>query len=151
MMRSVNLIPATESDLDRIDLMRSYIDDLIKTDLYDLRSATIKAKTETEQLLKSTSEVEQSLCLMCFEDETEIGHVWLNLTDTELFIINLEVYEEYRGQGFGKSIVQAVEQLAVEKDLNRISLSVFPRNKRAMTLYKNSGYSELTVRMEKRL
>lgn len=148
-MRSITLIPATESDLDRIDLCRGYIDDLVKSDLYDLASATRKAKKETDAFLKEST----ASFMLCFEEEEEeeIGHILMNITPTELFISNMEVYEEFRGKGYGKSILLAVEQLAVEKDLNRMTLSVSPLNKRALKLYKHAGYSELFVHMEKRL
>ena len=147
MMRTITLIPATESDMDRIDLCRGYIDDLVKSDLYDLPSATRKAKKEMDAFLKLPT----ASLMLCFEEEAEVGLVLINSTPTELFICNIEVYEEFRGQGFGKSILLAVEQLAVEKDLNRMTLSVSPLNKRALRLYKHAGFSELFVRMEKRL
>ncbi len=146
-MRSITLIPATESDFDRIDLSRGYIDDLVKSDLYDLPSATRKAKKETDAFLKNAT----ASFMLCFEEEEEVGYILMNITPTELFICNLEVYEEFRGQGYGKSILMAVEQLAVEKDLNRMSLSVSPLNKRAAKLYQHVGFSELSVKMEKRL
>ena len=147
-MRSITLIPATESDLDRIDLCRGYIDDLVKSDLYDLASATRKAKKEIDEILKRST----ASFMLCFEEEKEeVGHILMNITPTDLFIFNMEVYEEFRGQGYGKAILLAVEQLAVEKDLNRMTLSVSPLNKRALKLYKNSGFSELFVHMEKRL
>ena len=147
MMHSITFLPATESDLDRIDLCRSTIDDLVKSDLYDLQSARIQAKKETDHLLKQPGVT----CMLCFEEEEEVGHVLVDVSKTQLSIISLEVYEEFRGQGFGKSILMAVEQLAVEQDVNRISLSVSPWNTRALKLYKNSGFRELFVRMEKRL
>lgn len=147
MMRSITLIPTTESDLDRIDLCRGYIDDLLKSNLYDLTSATRKAKQEIDHLLKQPT----TSLMLCFEEEEEVGHILLSITATELFLVSLEVYEEFRGKGYGKSILLAVEQLAVEKDLNRMTLSVSPWNKRALKLYKNSGFGEVFVRMEKRL
>ncbi len=147
MLRSITFLPATEADLDRIDLCQASIDDLVKSDLYDLPAATLKAKQEINHLLKQPSVT----CFMCFEEEEEVGHVLAHVTTTELLVISLEVYEEYRGQGYGKSILLAIEQLAVEQDVNRISVSVSPWNSRALKLYKNNGFGELFVRMEKRL
>ncbi|RYZ56749.1 MAG: GNAT family N-acetyltransferase [Proteobacteria bacterium] len=146
-MRSITLIPATESDLDRIDLNRGGLEDLVKSGLYDLAAATAKAKKENARILKLPT----SSLMLCFEEEEEVGHVLLDISETELSIVNLEVYDELRGKDYGPSILLAVEQLAVEKDLNRIAISIAPSNKKALNLCKSSGFSELFVHLEKRL
>lgn len=61
------------------------------------------------------------------------------LTKPGIYIEDLFVLPEYRGQGIGKSLVNAVAKLAIEKGCGRVEWSVLDWNAPAIVFYENIG------------
>lgn len=61
------------------------------------------------------------------------------LTKPGIYIEDLFVLPEYRGQGIGKSLVNAVAKLAIEKGCGRVEWSVLDWNAPAIAFYENMG------------
>jgi ribosomal protein S18 acetylase RimI-like enzyme len=60
------------------------------------------------------------------------------------FYINiLAAYPEYRGLGFGTTLLEAAHTLASEAGCNELSLEVFEENEDAVRLYERHGYREI--------
>jgi GNAT superfamily N-acetyltransferase len=56
-------------------------------------------------------------------------------------IIDLQVRESYRGQGYGSNFIHALERIATEAGWNQLYVSAEPReNPRAYALYQRLGY-----------
>jgi ribosomal protein S18 acetylase RimI-like enzyme len=58
----------------------------------------------------------------------------------EFYLYSLAVFPQYRGQGLGKKLLEAVEFRAKKQGFNTISLDVNGDNTRAVTFYKQAGY-----------
>lgn len=56
-----------------------------------------------------------------------------------------------RGQGAGRSLLEAVEQAAAERGARSITLHAFRRNERARALYESAGYDPELIRYMKPL
>jgi diamine N-acetyltransferase len=63
-------------------------------------------------------------------------------------IDNLVVDEAQRGQGIGKSLLQAAITWAGENGLRYVQTSVWDANARARDLYLGQGFAPVTVRLE---
>lgn len=63
--------------------------------------------------------------------------------DDELFISNLAVFEEYRGQGIAVKLLEKAEEAAVEKGLKKLSLYVETDNAHAKRVYEKFGFKEV--------
>jgi ribosomal protein S18 acetylase RimI-like enzyme len=85
------------------------------------------------------------------KDEERVGHVWLNEKNSEWFIYDIEVFEQYRGKGLGRETMQAIEAHIRTKGGNVIGLSVFGFNKVAQKLYETEGYEVTRISMQKKL
>lgn len=59
----------------------------------------------------------------------------------EYFISNMAVLPAYQGQGIGREILSHLEKTAMQKGFNKISLTVDVKNKRAFSLYKQTGFN----------
>jgi len=82
-----------------------------------------------------------------------IGIIWLN---TRLdspkptgFIYDIEIDEEFRGKGYGKQAMLALEEKARELGLASIALHVFAHNTTAVGLYEKIGYKTRSMNMTK--
>jgi ribosomal protein S18 acetylase RimI-like enzyme len=82
-----------------------------------------------------------------------VGYLWLARkaeTDT-LFIYDIEVVAERRGEGFGRSLMEHVEVEGRAMGLGRIELNVHADNEVARSLYESAGYREMRRQMVKLL
>lgn len=57
-----------------------------------------------------------------------------------LYISNLAVFEEYRGMGIAVKLLKRVEETALERGLNKLSLIVEIDNSRAIKVYEKFGF-----------
>ena len=84
-----------------------------------------------------------------------IGILWLfegrSATGTSVFVYDVEVEEDQRGQGWGRELMAYGEQWASERGAYEIALNVFGGNTRARGLYTSLGYNERAVAMAKSL
>ena len=68
-----------------------------------------------------------------------------------LFIWDIWVEPERRGEGLGTAALQALEELARSQGVQKVGLHVFGWNVGARRLYARMGFVETDVSMEKRL
>jgi ribosomal protein S18 acetylase RimI-like enzyme len=85
------------------------------------------------------------------KDEEHVGQVWLNEKNSEWFIYDIEVFEKYRGKGFGRETMKAIEVHIRTNGGKVIGLSVFGFNKVAQKLYETEGYEVTRLSMQKKL
>ncbi|NEP12279.1 MAG: GNAT family N-acetyltransferase [Symploca sp. SIO2C1] len=65
------------------------------------------------------------------------------LTKPGIYLEDLFVLPEFRGQGIGKVLITAVAELAVERDCGRLEWSVLDWNEPAIAFYRRLGASIL--------
>jgi len=84
-----------------------------------------------------------------------VGALWFGPSDAigrgQAFILDIEVDQAFRGQGYGRAALVALEALARELGYDAIGLHVFGDNEAARALYRSAGYVETDVTMQKRL
>lgn len=68
------------------------------------------------------------------------GEMLKPLVDTDLYVSNLAVYPEYRSQGYGAKLIEAVQAKAAESGCNRIVLDVETDKKRSIDFYERHGF-----------
>ncbi|XP_006863447.1 PREDICTED: diamine acetyltransferase 2 [Chrysochloris asiatica] len=61
-----------------------------------------------------------------------------------VYLEDIYVMPEYRGQGIGSKIIKKVAEVALDKGCSQFRLAVLDWNKRAMDLYKALGAQDLT-------
>lgn len=68
-----------------------------------------------------------------------------------IFIWDIVVAAEFRGRGYGRAALAALEPIARGLGFDAIELHVFGDNEIARNLYRSAGYVETNVSMVKRL
>ena len=99
---------------------------------------------------------EQTLMLGETNDEV-VGLVWLSVRSNPddpiyrprrtVYIEELAVAEEHRGQGIGCHLMQAAEGWARERGVQEIELDVWEENRRAISFYDRLNYKAVRRRM----
>ena len=84
---------------------------------------------------------------MVTELDTKIaGYIGMYTSYGEGEITNVAVSNEYRKQGIGNALVEAMKSAGKENQLESILLEVRVSNERALSLYKRNGFKELGIR-----
>lgn len=94
--------------------------------------------------------------LFMAKDQNKIlGFLWLcsrgPAENRKAYIYDVEIYETFRGQGYGRSIMRAAEEKARQLGLKHIGLHVFGYNEPAIQLYRSLDYKTTGITMEKSL
>jgi len=78
------------------------------------------------------------------------ANLYDRMQDNFAFIGNVFIHPDYRGQGLGKLVLQYMIKAAFEKyQFTEVRLSVFSDNERAISLYRQYGFSQYS--QEKRI
>jgi ribosomal protein S18 acetylase RimI-like enzyme len=95
--------------------------------------------------------------LSAVEDEEtgqRVGDLWVaehssDFEGSAAFVYSVEIYEPFRGRGWGRESMLLAENQARELGHTHIALNVFGGNAVARSLYRSLGYAETAVFMRK--
>ena len=78
-------------------------------------------------------------------DDLIVGKIQVTLGADEIYLSGFCLWPDYRGQGYGRSILtQIVNQLNRERR-QPIALEVACANRQALNLYQSCGFQEVTA------
>lgn len=100
----------------------------------------------SEQSLIDSVTREDTMFLVCEEEQNIVGYIGMYLSFDEGDITNVAVAPAYRKRGYGEAIVSKSIELAKEKQLEMILLEVRVSNAPAISLYKKMGFEEIGIR-----
>jgi ribosomal protein S18 acetylase RimI-like enzyme len=89
-------------------------------------------------------------------DGAVVGSMWISLEHPRgirdcAFLYEIAVDDAYQGEGYGRALLTAGEELVRRHGLTALELNVFGDNARAIGLYATAGYRVITQQMRKDL
>lgn len=137
MTKEVNFRFATKEDcakiLEFINLLAIYedmADDVVATE--KLLEEWIFVKNKAEVLFAVVDGTEVGIALFFDNFSTFLGKAGMHLED-------LFVKEEYRGNGYGKALLNKLAKICVERDYGRLEWSCLDWNKPSIDFYLSVG------------
>ena len=89
------------------------------------------------------------------EDRLVVGVLWFAPNEAPhrraIFIWDIVISVGFRGRGYGRAALEALEPIALELGYDEIELHVFGDNEVARNLYRSAGFVDTNVSMVKRL
>jgi ribosomal protein S18 acetylase RimI-like enzyme len=87
------------------------------------------------------------------EDGAPVGVLWVAVEQEkrQAFIYDIEIEGEWRGRGYGRQTLDALESELRPLGVRSIGLNVFGDNAVAMDLYRKVGYRTVATTMRKEL
>ncbi len=134
----------------------AHVEEMVGLGRWPPEGAEGRSAKEFESLLPAGQATPGHAFLWILRDDgATVGSVWVG-ADTEiglgsLFIWDLLIEAEFRGQGHGRATMAALEPFARELGYSSIRLHVFGSNEAARNLYRSSGYLETDVTMLKQI
>lgn len=135
----------------------AYAKDNIESGRWQKSDALARAQQAFQRLLPKGLKTENNYLFNIIADEssTDVGYIWVkieeNIDTKSAFIYDLEIYENQRRKGYGKSALACIEEVISTLGANSLGLHVFKHNAAAMALYNSIGYQVVSHNMQKNI
>lgn len=90
-------------------------------------------------------------CIAADSDGHTIGYLWISISETVAWVYDIYLQPEWRGKGYGKASLEAIQRELTQDGVTEIGLRVAANNPRAKALYKSLGFEVTGFNMSKRL
>lgn len=152
----VQLRPMTEAECAEWmpHAISSYAEDHIRMGSMPADKAHELAAKQFAELLPDGPNTARHDLLVAEDGGERVGIVWLNMPENAggtVFVYDVEVDEDKRGQGYGRAIMVAAEEHGRQGGAGAIRLHVFGDNVAARRLYESLGYEATNINMAKPL
>jgi len=154
----VKLVPMDPADYPAYleNSIREYAEDKVKSGQWKESESLEKSRGEFLHLLPDGVHTKNEFIYSIVNEETnqKIGILWVEIKMEEsprrAFGYDFIVYESYRGKGFGKQALQALDKILISMDVESMGLHVFGHNTTAFELYKKMGFEITNINMRKK-
>ncbi|MEU0841792.1 GNAT family N-acetyltransferase [Streptomyces sp. NPDC005962] len=135
-----------------------YVVSVLKSGLTREQAQT-KADTDYARLLPHGLATPGTVLRVLAHGDTDVGTLWIALRAGEpdaqergeAFVYSVEVAEEHRGRGHGRTLMLAAERDSVAAGARTLGLHVFGGNTPALRLYESLGYEAVEYHLIKEL
>lgn len=108
-----------------------------------------------EALHKDLENMVPSDNILVIEDDGKIvGYIVYEIRDKHaktLWVDQLVVSKESRGKGYGKELMNKIDEIAKSEDCVRVELECWSFNENALGMYEHLGFGEQRVKLEKKV
>lgn len=149
----VELVPIEQEEFEIFlqRAIREYAEDHVRNGNWSPDGALEKSKKEFESLLPEGIRSKDQYVYSIRNGDTRVGVLWVQIKDQRAFIYDFLVEEEFRGKGYGKQALAALDEILTSMDVNSVALHVFGDNVTAQELYKKMGFQVTGLHMRKKL
>ncbi|HEY9529044.1 MAG TPA: GNAT family N-acetyltransferase [Anaerolineales bacterium] len=132
--------------------VRGYAEDHVRNGNWPAEGALERSRKEFEFYLPDGIHTQdQYLWSLVDDSNSKIGILWVQVKDHKAFIFDFVIDEEFRGKGFGKQSLAAMDEALKSMGAESVGLHVFGDNIIAQELYKKAGYRITDIQMKKTL
>ena len=150
----INLEPIQQEDFARFleRGIREYAEDHVRNGNWPAEGALERSKKEFEQYLPDgIHSRDQYIYSIVDSNENKIGILWVQVKDGKAFIYDFAIDEAFRGKGYGKQALAALDEKLRSMNVESVGLHVFGDNITAQELYKKMGYQITGIHLKKTL
>ncbi len=135
--------------------LESYTQDIARNFKRPIDEVKVESKDQVNRILKDgLSTTGHSLFNVADKGTGEtVGSVWVHVDEAKkrAFLYDIIVYQRFRGMGYGRKIMELLEETLRQMNVVSIALHVFADNSTAINLYKTQGYHTASFNMQKDL
>ena len=150
----VKLEPIQQEEFERFleTEIRGYAEDHVRNGNWPAEGALERSRKEFERYLPDgIHSQDQYVYSIIDESDNKIGVLWVQVKDQKAFIFDFVVDEAFRGKGYGKQALAAMDEKLKSMNAESVSLHVFGDNIAAQELYKKVGFQITGIHMKKTL
>lgn len=150
----IRLEPLQQEDFDQIieGEIRDYAAEHVRNGNWPSEGAVERSRKEFATLLPDgLHSKDQYLWSIVDEQDKKIGMLWVQARDRKAFIYDFVIDEAFRGKGYGKQALLAMDEKLKSMNVESVGLHVFGDNVGAQELYKKMGFQITGIHMKKDL
>lgn len=150
----IKLEPIEQEDFDRFleREIRGYAEDHVRNGNWSSEGALERSRKEFEHYLPDgIHSKDQYIYSIIDQDSNKIGVLWVQVKDQKAFIFDFVIDEDFRGKGYGKQALAAMDEKLKHMNAESVELHVFGDNIAAQELYKKAGFQITGIHMNKKL
>jgi ribosomal protein S18 acetylase RimI-like enzyme len=150
----ITLEPMEQEDFERFleSEIRGYAEDHVRNGNWPAEGAVERSRKEFETLLPNgVHSKDQYLWSIVDPENNKIGMLWVQVKDQKAFIYDFVINESFRGKGYGKEALTAMDEELKSMKVESVGLHVFGDNITAQELYKKMGYQITGIHMKKEI
>jgi ribosomal protein S18 acetylase RimI-like enzyme len=157
-LSDIALEPLTQAQFDAwlSQAIVEYAQEHVVDGRWSEEEAVEKSRAEHDQLLPQGLHTPDHhlWSIVRSSDRTPVGILWVAIRPTpkrHAFVYNIEIFPEFRRQGFAEAAMRTLEVEARGMGAETIRLHVFGHNTAARPLYEKLGYTPTNIVMAKPL
>lgn len=132
--------------------IREYAEDHVRNGNWPAEGALERSRNEFEHYLPDGIHTkDQYLWSLLDQESNRVGVLWVQIKDQKAFIFDFQIDEEFRGKGFGKQALKAMDEKLKSLNIESVALHVFGDNATAQELYGKMGFRITGIHMKKDL
>lgn len=156
MTKTTTLRPMSEGEYQRVreSIFEDYARDTASVRSVSIEEGRIEATRQFDVLLPDgIASKGHYFWRIIAENGDAVGDLWVLVESDKgrAFIYFIGIDEEYRGHGYSKAAMLALETTVKPLGANHIDLNVFGNNTVAVHLYENLGYKPTAMNMRKEI
>lgn len=149
----VKLVPMEQKDFEPYlerDI-REYAEEHVRNGNWRKEEALEQSRNEHRQLLPDGLQSKNQYLFSIINDtgDQKLGILWVNIENNRAFIYDFRIEESFRGKGYGKQALMALDEKLKSMNVQSVGLHVFGDNITAQELYKKMGYQITDINMKK--
>jgi RimJ/RimL family protein N-acetyltransferase len=148
----VKLEPLQQEEFERFleREIRNYAEDHVRNGNWSADGALERSKAEFAHYLPDGIHSKDQYLYSILDDRDEkIGVLWVQVKDQNAFIFDFVIDEAFRGRGYGKQALAAMDEKLKSMNVDSVALHVFGDNVAAQELYKKAGFQITGIHMKK--
>ncbi len=133
--------------------IHEYAADHVRNGNWTAEEALEKSRKQFQDLLPEGVNSKDQFLYSIVDEATnnKMGLLWVQVRGQNAFIYDFQLDEEFRGKGFGKQALAAMDEELKSMNVQSVGLHVFGDNVNAQQLYKKMGFEVTGMHMKKRL
>lgn len=147
----VKLEPMQQDDFDRfLEIeIRDYAKEHVRNGNWPEEGSLERSRKEFDHYLPDGLHSKDQYVWSIIDGENKIGALWVQVKDRKAFIFDFVIDETFRGKGYGKQALAAMDEKLKSLDAYSVELHVFGDNITAQELYKKMGFHITGMHMRK--
>ena len=148
----ITLEPMQQEEFDRVmeNEIKNYAADHVRNGNWPEEGSLERSRKEFETLLPDGVHTPNQYLWSLMDGDQKVGFIWVQVKDRKAFIYDFVVDEEFRGRGYGKQALAALDDSLRSMNVESIGLHVFGDNVTAQELYKKMGFEITGIHMQKK-